>query len=255
MSSATVYLVGAGPGAVDLLTVRAANILAQAEIVFHDALVNHALLDYCSPTCEIVAVGTRGGQNAAQRQENILRQLAEASQHYKTIVRLKGGDPGIFGRAGEELAFLTSQGIQWEVVPGISAGIGGLSQLGLPLTHRELSSSVVLLTGSEMSSGDCKTLPLTPPLVGSQTFVVYMAVRHLAAIAQRFMHMGLPASTPALCVSWLTYPHQTLVCAPLAEISPAVAESTIEAPAILVVGDVVGFWTHLRPPGVGTERL
>ncbi len=253
MSSATVYLVGAGPGAVDLLTVRAANILAQAEIVFHDALVNHDLLAYCSPTCEIVAVGTRGGQKAAQRQENILRQLAEASQQYKTIVRLKGGDPGIFGRAGEELAFLTSQGIQWEVVPGISAGIGGLSQLGLPLTHRELSSSVVLLTGSEMVSGDCKMLPLEPPLTRSQTFVVYMAFRHLADIAQRLMHKGLPASTPALCVSWLTYPQQTIVAAPLGEIAQAVAQSTIEAPAVLVVGNVVGFWNHLRQQRAGLE--
>lgn len=254
MTSAKVYLVGAGPGATDLLTVRATNVLARAEIVFYDALVNPEVLNYCPSTCVRVAVGTRGGQKTPHRQAKILHQLAEAAAQYTTIVRLKGGDPGVFGRVGEELAFLTDQAILWEVVPGISAGVGGLSQLGLPLTHRKLSSSVVLLTGSEMLSGDCKSFPLMP-LAGSQTYIVYMAVRHLAEIAQRFIHNGLPPSTPALCAAWLSYSHQTLVSAPLAELAQAVAASPIEAPALVVVGDVVGFWNELQQLGVGAASL
>ncbi len=129
-----VYLVGAGPGASDLLTVRAVHILTRAEIVFHDALIHDDVLSYCPPTCEIVPVGTRGDFRVPNRQEHIHRRLAEAVTQYTTVVRLKGGDPCVFGRGGEELEFLTKQGIAWEVVPGISAGVGGLSLLGPPVS-------------------------------------------------------------------------------------------------------------------------
>src|SRR5262245_55941875 len=149
----TVYLTGAGPGAADLLTVRAARILARADIVFHDALVTDDVLHLCPAGCEIVPVGKRCGLPAEGRQEMIHRLLDEASRRHAVVVRLKGGDSGVFGRGGEELAFLVERGIPWEVIPGVSAGIGGVSSLGLPLTHRDLASSVALFTGSQAIRG------------------------------------------------------------------------------------------------------
>lgn len=246
-NTGTIYLVGAGPGAADLLTVRAVNILSRAEIVLHDALINREILDYCPPDCRIVPVGTRGGFRVPNRQNRIHQQLEDAAAQYTTIVRLKGGDPCIFGRGGEEMEFLTTQDIPWEVVPGISTGIGGLSLLGLPVTHRGVSSSVTLLTGSQTVSGEFEDLPLSAPLSTSQTLVFYMSFQHIAKIATRLMEYSMPAETPTMCIAWLSYPQQTLVTAPLSRIGDVVAQSTLEPPSLLVVGDVVGFWQRLHP--------
>ena len=241
-----VYLVGAGPGAADLLTVRAVRILERAEIVFHDALIHPDVLSYCPPTCVIVPVGTRGGFRVPNRQANIHQRLAEAAAQYDTIVRLKGGDPCVFGRGGEELEFLTEQGIAWEVAPGISAGVGGLSLLGLPVTHRDLAASVMLLTGSRTASGALEELPLSGPLSPSQTFVFYMPFRHFSDIAEQLMAHGLPGDTPAMCVSSLSYPHQTTVAAPLNDLGASVTEANVAPPTLLIVGDVVGWWRRMQ---------
>jgi uroporphyrin-III C-methyltransferase len=242
-----VYLVGAGPGAADLLTVRAVHILNRAEIVFHDALIHSDVLTHCPPACVIVPVGTRGGFRVPNRQAHIHQRLAEAVAQYTTVVRLKGGDPCVFGRGGEELEFLTEQGIAWEVVPGISAGVGGLSLLGLPVTHRDLAASVMLLTGSRTASGALEELPLSSPLSPSQTFVFYMPFRHFAEIAEQLISHGLPANTPAMCVSSLSYPHQAMVSSPLAGLGDALAEANLTPPTLLVVGDVVGWWLRRQP--------
>jgi len=249
-----VYLVGAGPGAADLLTVRAVRILNRAEIVFHDALIHSDVLTHCPPTCVLVPVGTRGGFRVPHRQQHIHEHLAQAVEQYTTVVRLKGGDPCVFGRGGEELEFLTAQGIAWEVVPGISAGIGGLSLLGLPVTHRNLAASVMLLTGSRTASGALEELPLSGPLSQSQTFVFYMPFRHFAEIAEQLMSHGLPADTPALCVSSLSYPHQVSVSSRLADLGNAVAEADLTPPTLMVVGDVVGWWQRLQAGMVQHQR-
>ena len=249
MVSGKVYLVGAGPGAADLLTVRAANVLAQADIVFHDALINLDTLAHCGASCVRVPVGTRGGFRVPNRQQRIHELLAEAAGRYATIVRLKGGDPGVFGRGGEELEFLTARGIPWEVVPGISAGIGGLSLLGFPVTHRDVSSSVTLLTGSRTTTGMFDELPLSAPLTPSQTLVFYMSFQHVHSVAQTLIARGMPEGTPALCVSWLSYPRQALLSAPLSQIGDAVAASSLTPPALLVVGNVVAFWQRLHGDG------
>ena len=255
MGSGKVYLVGAGPGAPDLLTVRATTILARAEIVFYDALVNPDILDYCRPECSLIAVGTRGSQPVLHRQELIHQKLAEAAQTYNKVVRLKGGDPGVFGRGGEEMVFLTEKGITWEVVPGISAGVGGLSAMGLTLTHRDISSCVTLLPGSQVTSGMFDDLPLSKPLSAAQTLVFYMPVRNIDQIVHELIQHGLDATTPSLCVSWLSYPQQVAVCAPLDHLEAAVATSSIEALAIMVVGNVVGLWDQLRHRGAGAELI
>jgi uroporphyrin-III C-methyltransferase len=246
MSNGKVYLIGAGPGAPDLLTVRAVKVLARADIVFHDALINKEILEHCPSECTLVSVGTRCGLTTPNRQDTIHRLLAEAVQQYATVVRLKGGDPCVFGRGGEDVEFLLTHGIPWEVVPGISAGLGGLSLLGLPVTHRGLSSAVTLLTGSRESSGAFEGLAPEAVRHTSHTLVFYMAFRHVTDIAQHLIAHGRSPDTYALCVSWLSYPQQKLVTAPLAAIGAAVADAELEAPALLVVGEVVRFWKQLQ---------
>ena len=250
-----VYLVGAGPGASDLLTVRAVKVLSRAEIVFHDALINKEVLTYCPLECALVPVGTRCGLSTPRRQDNIHRLLAEAVQQYSAVVRLKGGDPCVFGRGGEDIEFLTAQQIPWEVVPGISAGIGGLSLLGLPVTHRGLSSAVTLLTGSRQSSEAFEGLPPEAIRSTAHTLVFYMSFRYVADIAQQLIQHGRLPDTYALCVSWLSYPQQKIVTAPLAHISAAVADAQLEAPALLVVGDVVHFWQQLHEGSMDLEGV
>jgi uroporphyrin-III C-methyltransferase len=255
MSNGKVYLVGAGPGAPDLLTVRAMHVLGRANIVFHDALINKDVLAYCSAECVYMPVGTRCGLSTPRRQDTIHRMLAEAVERYPVVVRLKGGDPCIFGRGGEDVEFLATHGIAWEVVPGISAGIGGLSLLGLPVTHRDLSSSVTLVTGSRNTSGAFEGLPAPAVLSASQTLVFYMAFRHVADIAEQLLRHGKPPDTYAMCVSWLSYPQQKIVAAPLSQISAAVAEAQLGPPALLVVGDVVQFWQRFYNGRVGLEGV
>jgi uroporphyrin-III C-methyltransferase len=240
-----VYLTGAGPGAADLLTVRAARVLARAEIVFHDALVSDEVLRLCPSDCQIVSVGKKCGTPSHQRQEQIHQLLDEASQRYQTVVRLKGGDPCVFGRGGEELEYLTARQIPWEVIPGISAGIGGLSALGLPLTHRSLSSGVTLLTGSQALTGTFEGIPGLSALSPQLTFVFYMGFQHVAAIAEDLLLHGMPPATYALCASRLTCSDQRVLTAPLDRIGAEVAGSALQTPALLVVGDVVAFWKDL----------
>jgi uroporphyrin-III C-methyltransferase len=238
-------MTGAGPGAADLVTVRAARVLARAEAVYHDALVSDEVLELCTSACEIVPVGKRCGVPEQARQETIHRLLDEASLRHSTVVRLKGGDPCVFGRGGEELEFLTRRGIPWEVIAGVSAGVGGLSSLGVPLTHRDLASSVMLLTGSRALRGEFAGVPHPIALTGGQTLVFYMGVRHIAAIADDLMQQGLDPATYALCASRISCPDQKLVAAPLAQVGEATADSLQETPALLVVGDVVRFWKSL----------
>src|SRR3989442_11927355 len=159
MSNGKVYLVGAGPGAPDLLTVRAVNVLGRANIVFHDELINKDVLAYCSAECVYVPVGTRCGLSTPRRQDTIHSLLAEAVERYPVVVRLKGGDPCIFGRGGEDVGFLGTHGIAWEGIPGLSAGVGGLSMLGLPVTHRNLASPGTLATGRRRTSGAVEGVP------------------------------------------------------------------------------------------------
>jgi uroporphyrin-III C-methyltransferase len=240
-----VYLTGAGPGAADLLTVRAANVLARAEAVYHDALVSEDVLRLCPATCEMVAVGKRCGMPEPKRQDNIHQLLDDASQRFSVVVRLKGGDPCVFGRGGEELEFLAARGIPWEVIPGISAGVGGLSMLGLPLTHRTLSSSVVLATGSSIFRGEYAGVPVADALGGHQTLVFYMGFHHVPVIAEDLIRRGFDPSTYALCASRLSFDDQRLVAAPLERIGAETA-TTLDTPALLVVGDVVRFWQELK---------
>jgi len=254
MQLGKVYLVGAGPGAADLLTIRAARIISQAQIVFYDGLVSDEVLELCPADCERVPVSKRYGLKSQCRQEAIHRMLEEAVQRYTTVVRLKGGDPGIFGRGGEEVKFLASRKIPWEVVPGISAGVCGLSLLGLPITHRKLASAVTLLTGSQVFSGDLDGIPWPLLVSPSHTLLFYMTLRHVHEISNQLVRHGMNPETHALCVSRLSYPDQEVVATPLARIGDAVSAAALKTPVLLVVGDVVDFWRKLPQIACGMER-
>jgi len=160
----------------------------------------------------------------------------------------------VFGRGGEELAFLVERGIPWEVVPGVSAGVGGLSSLGLPLTHRDLASSVALFTGSQAIRGDFRGLVRPFAVDGSQTLVFYMGARHVAAIADDLLRQGMDPATYALCASRIACPSQRLLAAPLAEIGRESSAAAEDTPALLVVGNVVRFWKELGEHAGGREE-
>ena len=233
---------------------RTARVLARAEAVFHDALVSDEVLRLCPAGCEIVPVGKRCGVADLNRQDTIHRLLDEASLRYTTVVRLKGGNPCLFGRGGEELEYLAVRGIPWEVIPGVSAGVGGLSALGLPLTHRDRASSVLLLTGSRALRGEFAGVPHGAALSAAQTMVFYMGFRRVAALAENLVQQGLSPDTYALCASRISCPDQKLVAAPLARIGEETAACVQETPALLVVGDVVAFWKELHDRSAARGR-
>ncbi|HXV08094.1 MAG TPA: uroporphyrinogen-III C-methyltransferase [Burkholderiales bacterium] len=229
----TVYLVGAGPGAADLLTVRAARLLEQADIVFHDALVHPDTLALAR-NAVLVAVGKRCGRlSTAQRFIN--KQLIDAAARYRTVVRLKGGDPMLFGRAQEEIDALRAAGVAVEIVPGVSAAFGASADLAQSLTERGLSRSVVFVTPR---AGEGETQhDWARPAAAADTVVLYMAGKQAQAIRDSLLHAGLPASRPAVFVENASLPAQRVVPARLGELIEAAALLG-DGPALLVVGEV-----------------
>lgn len=246
----TVYLVGAGPGDPGLLTVRAADVLARASVVVTDALVHPGIIERYAPRAERIDVGKRGGR-ANPRQEDINALLVELAHRYPVVVRLKGGDPFVFGRGGEEAEALAAAGVPFEVIPGVTAGVAAPAYAGIPVTHRALASWVTLATGHEdPARGQARTGWATYAPGG--TIVVYMGVARLEANVAELRRGGWPADTPAAVIAWGTWPQQRTVVAPLEGIAGAVAAAGITAPAVLVVGDVVSLrerlaWFERRP--------
>lgn len=228
-----VYLVGAGPGAADLLTVRAARLLGQADVVFHDALVDGEVLAL-APQAQLVAVGKRCGQLSTV-QQFINRQLVDAARRHACVVRLKGGDPMLFGRAQEEIAALARAGIEVEVVPGISAAFGASSALGLSLTRRGLSRSVVFLTPA-VGNGE-RPHAWADAARGADTVVLYMASRQAEAIAQGLMATGMPPGRPAVLVENASLPAQRVLPTTLGRL-PEAAQELGGGPALIMVGEI-----------------
>jgi uroporphyrin-III C-methyltransferase len=193
--SGTVHLVGAGPGAADLLTVRAARLLAEADVVFHDALVSEGILRLING--EKVAVGKRSGLRSTA-QHFINKQLLDAAERYRTVVRLKGGDPMLFGRAHEEIEFLMRHGVPVEVVPGVTAALAASAELGISLTRRGVSRSVTFVT-PRMASGS-RASSWVPAAMAADTAAIYMGAGEGAAIAAALLEAGKPAATPIVVV-------------------------------------------------------
>ena len=233
-----VWLTGAGPGDPGLLTLHALNGLRQADVIVHDALVDDRTLTLAGSDCEIIYAGKRGGK-PSPRQPDISARLVKLARGGKKVLRLKGGDPFIFGRGGEEALALVAAGIPFRVIPGISAGIGGLAHAGIPLTHRETNSAVTLVTGHG-ASGDLPDGIDWPALAtGSPVLVIYMAIKHLGTIRRRLMEGGRFADEPVAVVSRASQPDERVLETTLGMCVEDVATQKIEPPAIVVIGEVV----------------
>jgi uroporphyrinogen III methyltransferase / synthase len=240
-----VYLVGAGPGDPGLLTLKARDLLAAADCVVYDHLVNPELLRHCPPYAELIYAGKQYGK-CAMRQETINAVLVTKASEYRLVVRLKGGDPFLFGRGGEEALALTSAGIEWEVVPGVSAGLAVAAYAGIPVTHRGLSSSVAFVTGHEDPGKSSSAIDWPHLALGVDTLVFFMGVTRVGEIARRLMEYGRGPDTPVAVIRWGTYENQQTLVSTLAAVESLVARQGIRPPAMIVVGDVVSLREHLQ---------
>jgi uroporphyrinogen III methyltransferase/synthase len=247
--TAMVYLVGAGPGDPGLLTLRGAECLAQADLVLYDKLVPPRMLDFAPPHAERLSVeGLPGGH--PDRWPNILRTLIGEARKTRRVVRLKGGDPLIFGRGGEEAEALAKAGVPYEIVPGISAGVGAAAYAEIPLTHRSLASAVAFVTGHEnpMKPGGRLDWPALARFPG--TLVVYMGMAKLTLIQKRLMDEGKPPDTPAAVVQGATTGGQRTVVTTLADLDRTATHEGLTAPSVLLIGPAVS----LRPERSWFER-
>jgi uroporphyrinogen III methyltransferase/synthase len=227
-----VYLVGAGPGDADLITWKGRKLLAQADSVFYDHLANERLLDLTRTGCELVYVGKKRAEHS-HSQEEIAALLIERARRGLMVVRLKGGDPFIFGRGGEEAEALADAGIPFEVVPGVTSPLGIAAYCGVPLTHRDHTSVVSFVTGHDPAAIDWGR-------VGhSETLVILMGLTTIAIIAKEIVARGRPAHTPAMAVRWGTRPDQQTVIGTLENIADLVEKAGMKPPATILIGEVV----------------
>jgi uroporphyrin-III C-methyltransferase len=233
-----VYLVGAGPGDPGLLTIKGKVLLESADVVVYDALVSAEILAIISPHAEKIDVGKRMGRHSLLQHETTDLLIAKARQH-AVVVRLKGGDPFIFGRGGEEMEDLVAAGISVEVIPGVTSGIAAPAYAGIPLTHRNYSSSVIFVTGHEMAGKYRPGVNWSAIAHSAETIVVYMGVHNLDRITHELIAAGLAGSTPIALVRWGTTPAQQELIATLETIVDRVEAHQFSAPSIAVIGNVV----------------
>jgi len=241
-----VYLVGAGPGDPGLLTVKAKTLIECADVVVFDALVSEPILALINPMAERIHAGKRRGRHSMS-QADITALLLKKAHEHAVVVRLKGGDPFVFGRGGEEMSDLMAAGVPVEVVPGITAGIAAPAYAGIPVTHRGYSSSVTFVTGHESVGKYRPAVNWAAIAHASETIVIYMGVHNLGNITTSLIGAGLPADTPIALVRWGTRPEQAELVATLDTVVQAVETCGFEAPAIAIVGKVVDLKAHLAP--------
>jgi uroporphyrin-III C-methyltransferase len=233
-----VWLVGAGPGDPGLLTLHAANALAQADVVVYDALVDPRVLGHARPGATTIHAGKRGGK-PSPKQRDISLKLIELARQGKRVCRLKGGDPFVFGRGGEEAMSLVAAGIPFRIVPGISAGIGGLAYAGIPVTHRDLNHAVTFLTGHDQSGLAPSSIDWAGVARGSPVIVMYMALKHLEQIAAQLVAAGRSPDEPVAIVVSATTAEQQVLETTLGSAAADLTAGGLEPPAIVVVGEVV----------------
>ena len=247
-----IYLVGSGPGDPGLFTIKGVRCMEEADAVVYDRLAPEALLTHAKPEAESIYVGKRPG-NPTMSQGEINDLLVELGRAGKTVVRLKGGDPYIFGRGGEEALALIEAGLPFEVVPGVTSGVAAPAYAGIPVTHRNVSTSVVFVTGHEDPTKGRSDVDWARIAKGADTLVLYMGVGRLKEISTELVAAGRSPETPVACVRWGTIPEQRTVTGTLEDIAERVAEADLKPPAITVVGDVVALreagldWYERRP--------
>lgn len=251
----TVYLVGAGPGDPGLLTLRGGELLVTCDAIVYDALANPALLGLArvgDRDVEMHGVGKRGGSAESASQTDINDLLVRLAREGKRVVRLKGGDPLVFGRGSEEAQALVAADVPFEIVPGVTAGIAAAAYAGIPVTHRGLSTSVTFVTGHEDPLKDGTQTDWNALARVGSTIVLYMGVKSLPRVATALLAGGLSPETPTASIQWGTHPHQRTVTATLATMAEIVAHAGLEAPVITVIGNVVALrdeisWFDTRP--------
>ncbi len=233
-----VYLVGAGPGDPGLMTLRGKTLLECADVVVHDALISPEILAMIHPLAERIDAGKRRGRHS-MLQPDITQLLIDLAHRHAIVVRLKGGDPFVFGRGGEEMMALVAAQIPVEVVPGITAGVAAPAYAGIPLTHRAYSSSVVFVTGHEAAGKYHPQINWAAIAQAAETIVVYMGVQNLPHIVQELHQAGLPATTPIALIRWGTQQQQAILTGQLGTIVAQVEATAFSAPAIVIIGRVV----------------
>lgn len=251
LKTGRVYLVGAGPGDEGLLTLRGVELLSRADVIIHDALLNPRVLRHARPAVEIIPVATASGERL-RTQEEVIRLMIERARAGHTVVRLKGGDPYVFGRGGEEATEILAAGVSCEVVPGVSSFSAVPACAGIPLTHRLHASAFTVVTGHEDPAKPGTAIDWQQVARIHGTKVLMMAVDKLPAITAALIEGGLAASTPAAAVRWGTTASQTTVIGTLSDIADKVAEAGMESPAVVIIGDVVRLreqlnWFETRP--------
>ncbi|RAL48900.1 hypothetical protein DM860_001220 [Cuscuta australis] len=233
-----VFLVGTGPGDPELLTLRALRVIQGADLVLYDRLVSNDVLNLVGPDVRFLYVGKTAGYHS-RTQEEIHELLLSFAEIGATVVRLKGGDPLVFGRGGEEMDFLQQQGIEVKVIPGITAASGIAAELGIPLTHRGVSNSVRFLTGHSRKGGSDPLFVAENAADPDSTLVVYMGLSTLPSLASKLMHHGLPPDTPAAAVERGTTPQQRSVFAKLSNLADAITSHQLVSPTLIIIGKVV----------------
>jgi uroporphyrin-III C-methyltransferase len=246
-----VWLAGAGPGDPGLITALGLHAIQNADVILYDALVNRVLLTLARPGAELIYAGKRAGVKSC-KQSDISRTLVSFAKKAKRVLRLKGGDPFVFGRGGEEALALTRGGVPFRIVPGVTAGIGGLAYAGIPVTHRDTNHCVTFITGHG-SDGKLPKLDWRSLAKGSETLVLFMARKYAGEIAAKLMAGGRQANEPAAIVSDATFEKQHVIVATLAELGGKAAAST--APAIIVIGENVKLREGLDWIGALTGRV
>ena len=231
-----VALVGAGPGDAELITLKGARLLQTAEVVIYDNLVSAGILELISPTAERIFVGKMAG-NHTMPQDDICQLLVDKALEGKFVVRLKGGDPFVFGRGGEEMDVLLAAGVPVEIVPGVTAALGAAASFGFPLTHRDHAQSCVFVTGHLKDH----TVELNWPALAqpNQTIVIYMGITGLDTISTELQAAGLPGDTPAALIYRATRPNQQIYPGTLATLPETARTNKVKPPALVVIGSVV----------------
>lgn len=232
------YLVGAGPGDPDLITVRGLELLRTADVILYDNLAAPGLLTHAKPGAETIYVGKKRALHV-RRQPEINQLLVDKTRAGFAVVRLKGGDPYIFGRGGEEAEALAAESLPFEIVPGVTSASGVAAYVGVPLTHRDHTSAVTFVTGHEADHIDWSRLGHT------ETLVIFMGLTAFGAIAERLLAAGRAPETPAMAVRWATFPRQRTIVGTLADLAQKISEADLKPPALIVVGEVVGYRQRL----------
>jgi uroporphyrin-III C-methyltransferase len=253
MTKGKVYLVGAGPGDPKLITVYGMECIQQADVILYDRLVNNELLKYAKGEAELIFCGKQPGKHHII-QEQIHELLIEKATEGKIVTRLKGGDPCIFGRVGEEAEVLAANGIRYEIVPGITSGIAAPAYAGIPVTHRDYASSFAIVTGHGREEKGLDQLNWSALAQGIDTIAFYMGIGNLNYICTRLIEHGKNPHTKAAIIQWGTTARQKTVTGNLKDIEKRALEAGITHPAIVLVGDVVGVREKLQWFQEGEEK-